>query len=286
MADDTAPDQLTQIEGLETDRAQSHRMEHDAHTIPKTVIEADWAQLRDQGFVMIKGLIPDDVCDAIKAALLPLLSHTGRNPFEGERTQRLYSVLNKTRICDGLVEHPRILALLDRLFAPNYLLSQLQVINILPGETRQGLHPDDGFYPVPRPRPPLGAATVWAIDDFTAENGATHILPRSDQWDDRPPDPADEQVQAVMPKGSVIFYGGTLWHGGGANRSADARLAVTAQYCEPWVRPQENFCLSVPKPIVRELSPAIQSMIGYSVIPPFIGMVDGMHPKRLLTDEY
>ena len=214
---------------------------------------------------------------------MPLLDHQGRNDFEGARTQRVYGILEKTRALDGLVAHPRILALLDRIFLPNYLLSQAQVINILPGERAQPLHPDDAFYAVPRPRPPLGAATVWAIDAFTQDNGATVVVPRSHQWgDDRQPGPHDEPVSAVMPAGSVIFYPGTVWHGGGENRSPEPRLAVTCQYCEPWLRTQENYFLSVSRETVRTLSEDLKRLLGYSIHPPFMGMVNGMHPKRSL----
>src|SRR5206468_874390 len=97
--------------------------------------------------------------------------------------QRLYNVLAKTRIFDDLIDHPRLLALLDHLFEPNYLLSQTQAINIKPGEDAQQLHFDDSFYKVPRPRPALAASIIWAIDDFTPENGATMIVPKSHLWD-------------------------------------------------------------------------------------------------------
>ena len=217
-----------------------------------------------------------------RAVATPLLKDVGRNAFEGYRTQRIYSVLNKTRVCDRLVDHPRVLAVLDRLLKPNYLLSQLQVINIAPGEDRQLLHFDDGMYPIPRPRPPLGASTIWAVDAFTDDNGATVVIPGSHLWGPRKPAPADGEVSIVMPAGSCLFFLGTVWHGGGANRSEQDRLAVTAQYCEPWLRPQEAYSLSVPHDIARAVSPDIQRMLGYSVFPPFVGAVDGMHPLRLL----
>ena len=85
-----------------------------------------------------------------------------------------------------------------------------------------------------------------------------------------------------MAAGSCVFFLGTLWHGGGANRSQHDRLAVTAQYCEPWLRPQEAFTLSATRDTVRVVSEDIRRMLGYSIHPPFIGQVDGMHPKRLL----
>ena len=273
---------------LSGDLAGTHRATSSdaASKVPAEVLDVDLEALERDGFVIIEGLLDRVVLDEIRGAVAPLLDHAGRNDFEGLKTQRLYAVLEKTRAIDRLVDHPRVLALLDRIFLPNYLLSQAQVINILPGEAAQALHPDDGFYPVPRPRAPLGAATVWAIDEFTADNGATVVVPGSHGWDDgRVPGSGDPVTPAVMPAGSVVLYPGTLWHGSGANRTARPRLAVTCQYCEPWLRPQENFFLSVSKATVRAVSEDIRRMLGYSIHPPFMGMVDGMHPKRVLESE-
>lgn len=274
---------ITELESLRVDLARRHKATPSGGAIVEpAVVDADMAALERDGYVILENLISPDDCDQIRAATAALLSHTGRNSFEGERTQRIYSVLNKTRTCDRLVDHPRVLALLDRLFLPNYLLSMLQVINILPGEDAQLLHHDDAFYPAPRPRPALGAATIWAIDPFTSSNGATVVVPGSHDWDVRRPAATDTTVSVEMAPGSCVFFLGTLWHGGGANRSPAVRLAVTAQYCEPWLRPQEAFTLSTTRDTVCAVSEDIRRMLGYSIHPPFIGQVDGMHPKRLL----
>jgi len=250
--------------------------------VDPAIVDADLAAVRRDGFVILPELLSGQDLDEIRAGVGPLLDHKGRNEFEGHTTQRAYSVLNKTRACDRIVDHPRILALLDRLFMPNYLLSMVQVINILPGENPQLLHTDDGFYPLPRPRAALSAATIWAIDDFTETNGATEIVPQSHLWGDQLPGEDEPRVPVVMPAGSCVFFLGTLWHGGGANRSDSGRLALTAQYCEPWLRTQEAFTLSTTRDTCRAVSEDILRMLGYSVHPPFIGQVDGMHPKRLL----
>jgi ectoine hydroxylase-related dioxygenase (phytanoyl-CoA dioxygenase family) len=251
--------------------------------IDPAVVEADLAAVLRDGYVIIENLVDEATLEAIRADVMPRFQYrSGRNTFEGFATQRLYAVIEKTFVCNPLVEHPRILALIDRILLPNYLLSQLQVINLLPGEAAQPLHHDDGFYRVARPRPPLGVATIFAIDDFTEENGATVILPRSHAWDDRTPTEADARFPVVMPRGSVVFFLGTLWHGAGENRTEQSRLCVTAQYCEPWCRQQENYSLSVSLSRAKECSEHIQRMLGYSIYPPFIGFVNGMHPKRLL----
>src|SRR5262249_14353778 len=154
-----------------------------------------------------------------------------------------------------------ILAICDAFLAPNYLLTASQAIRIHPGETPQAFHTDDLFYPLPRPRQALSVSTIFAIDDFTSENGATQVVPGSHEWDDsnlaramqpidfatRPPSerapvpasalPAEIEgrvMDVVMPSGSVIVFLGTLLHRGGENRSASPRLALSNQYCEPW----------------------------------------------------
>jgi len=275
---------IDSLSDLGADLARRHRaVPSSGAAVPAPVVEADLDAVTRDGYVVLEGLLDEAECAAVRDAVAPLLDRTGRNTFEGARTQRAYGVLARTRACDRMVDHPRVLALLDRLLLPNYLLSQLQVINILPGEEAQLLHPDDAVYPVPRPRPPLGAATVWAVDAFTAENGATVVLPGSHRWgDDRTPDRTDARLPATMAPGSCVLFVGTLWHGGGANRSDRARLALTAQYCQPWLRPQEAFTLSTGRDTARAVSADIRRMLGYSIHPPFVGMVDGMHPQRLL----
>ena len=237
------------------------------------------------GYTIIENVFDPEQLAAVRAECEPLFEHDGgRNSFEGFKTRRLYSPIDDTRVLDDMVEHPIALAMLDELFDPNYLLSQLQVIDIAPGEAAQGLHADDAFYPWPRPRPPLGAATIIAIDEFTPDNGATRVIPGSHRWGERYPTAEETAaaIPAVMPAGSMLFFLGTTWHSGGENRSDAPRMAVTAQYCAPWCRPQESFLLSVSRERVASSSEHMQRLLGYSIHPPFMGFVHGMHPKRLL----
>lgn len=248
-------------------------------------ITADFERLMQDGYVIIENLLSPDDCAHIKEEGLALLNHKGRNSFEGHKTQRVYNVLSKTRAMDRLADHPHILGLMDLLFKPGFLLSQSQFINILPGEAPQALHNDDAFYQLPRPRQPLGAATIWAIDEFTAENGATVIIPGSHKWGDDKIGRREDTIPAVMPAGSVIFFLGTTWHGGGQNKTDTPRFAATHQYCEAYMRQQENYLLELSKDTVRALSPELRSLVGYSIYPPFMGMVDGKHPLRLLEND-
>jgi hypothetical protein len=270
---------IQSIQDLRSDLAGRYRSDAKRPDGPPP---AELDELRAHGYVVLPRVLSADELRRVREGVAPLLGPTGRNNFEGEHTQRAYGVLAKTDACDVLVEHPRVLALMDWLLMPNYLLSQLQVINILPGEEAQPLHYDDGFYPWPRPRPQLSAATIWALDDFTAQNGATAIIPDSHLWG--PETTSTTPVPVVMPAGSVVVFVGTLWHGGGANRTDRPRLAASAQYCEPWLRTQENMFLCVPREAVKRRSAALQRMLGYSIHPPFVGMVNGQSPLRLLED--
>lgn len=252
--------------------------------IDKDYFESLLQPLHENGYVIIENLVSKEAVEEIKEAMLPFMEYDGRNDFEGYKTRRMYSVIERSFACNPLIDHPLILALLDSVLMQNYLLSQMQAINVYPGEVRQPLHHDDSFYPIPRPRAPFGAATIWAIDDFTEDNGATMVIPKSHLWGERNPADIDpgELIPAVMPAGSVLFFYGTTMHCAGANNSGQPRMAVTAQYCEPWARQQENFSLSISRERAKLCSDEIQSMLGYSMLYPFIGFANGRDPKRLL----
>jgi ectoine hydroxylase-related dioxygenase (phytanoyl-CoA dioxygenase family) len=243
-------------------------------------------QLRGDGFVVLEGLVGPDQLAAIRAELAPYLAgrRFGRNDFEGFRSERVYALLAKAPSVALLVEHPAVLGLVDEILDPNYLLSANLAINVHPGETPQALHADDGYCRIPRPRQPMGVSAIWAIDDFTYDNGATEVVPGSHAWAEERPDPDGWPVQQIaMPAGSAVVFMGTLLHRGGANRSNRTRLGITPQYCQPWIRQIENMSLAVPPPVASSLSPRVQALLGYSIHPPFIGYVDGRDPRRLLA---
>lgn len=270
--------------------------------------------IRERGFVVVEDLISAAELDPMRLALAPHLGAElwGRNDFEGHRTQRVYSLVGKGKAFEDLAEHPRIVAICDALLDANYLLTASQAIQIHPGETPQAFHTDDAFYRLARPRPAVSVSTIWAIDPFTAENGATQIVSGSHAWGDeevftrlahidfstapaeaRKPKPGkappsgwrDLVRDVVMPAGSVIVFLGTLVHRGGENLSAAPRLALSNQYCQPWARQQENYTVSVPRAQAARLSPRVQALLGYSIHPPFMGHVRGLHPRRLLEGE-
>ncbi len=249
---------------------------------------ARMAEFGERGYTVIEGALTGAQVALVRSELQPLLDAGpfGRNDFEGHRSKRQYALLAKAPSTALLCEHPDVLAIVDEVLMPNYLLSSNLAIDLHPGETRQSWHFDDGGVNQPRPRKPAGVSTIWAFDDFTADNGATQVIPGSHRWGDERPDDRDhEAVTVTMPAGSVVVFAGTLWHRGGANDSDANRLAVTPQYCEPWARQLENMILAV-GPRAADYSDRIKAMLGYSITPPFMGYVDGMHPLRTLDPEF
>jgi ectoine hydroxylase-related dioxygenase (phytanoyl-CoA dioxygenase family) len=222
--------------------------------------------------------------EAARADLGRVLETTpaGRNAFEGFGTQRVYALFAKTRTFDKAATHPLLLQVLDQVLG-HYQLSAPVGIRIGPGEQAQMLHRDDAIYPLPQPHPPVVVNTMWPLDEFTAANGATRFVPGSHRWEPgRQPTDGDPVLTATMTPGSAMFYLGSLWHGGGANRTSQPRLGVILEYAVSWLRPQENHCLAVPRSIVRQLPERLQELLGYNIYPPFVGYVDGSHPRRVL----
>ena len=165
------------------------------------------ATLHDHGFAIIEGILSSQKAAAIRAELTRILSSipTGRNDFEGFKTRRIYALFAKTRAFDGPATHPLVLGVLDEILG-SYQLSAPTGIEITPGESAQILHCDDGIYPLPRPHAEVVVNTMWALDDFTEANGATHVVPGSHRWAEERPDAATPVVIAEMPAGSVMFF--------------------------------------------------------------------------------
>lgn len=253
--------------------------------------DAHAAEIRAQGFTVIRDFMDAATLQAVRDGLAPYMGqHRGRNAFEGFSTERIYTLVARAKVFEGLTEEPRILALLDRFLQPGYLLTASQSIQINPGEAAQDIHTDDGFYRQPRPRPAISYTVIAAVDAFTAENGGTELIPGSHLWGDHGagdrPNTVEEMtamlVPMEIPAGACFVMAGTMVHRGGANRSDRPRLAFTNQYCEPWGRTQENFFLGIPPERARTMSSRLQTLLGYDIWPPFMGMVSSLHPRKAL----
>jgi ectoine hydroxylase-related dioxygenase (phytanoyl-CoA dioxygenase family) len=239
------------------------------------------------GFTIIEGALEPDLVDGLLAALerleRELAEGPGKNLFEGFRTVRLYNLLARGAIFEQIPVHARVLPVVEGVLDRGCLVSSLSSIAIGPGEAAQPLHADDMLIPLPRPHVPLICNTMWALTDFTEENGATRLIPGS-QLRDAPPELGREYetVPAVMAKGSVLVFNGSIWHGGGANRTERRRVGVAMNYCAGWVRQQENQQLGIPRETARGFSPRLRKLVGYGIYRGLLGHVDKCSPADLL----
>lgn len=246
--------------------------------------------LERDGAVIVADLAPPGVMDRIAAELAPWLtlpveqSPLGNDRFKGHKTLRTSSLIAKSAGCRALAMSPLVLGVLDRVLLPQcaaYQLSWTQAIRIAPGEVAQPLHRDTNMYPFRRPGPECFVNTIWALSDFTRDNGGTVVLPGSHRWDDaRTPTAADAAARVEMSRGSVVVYYGSAYHGGGANHSAGDRTGVGLAYTLGWLRQEENQYLACPPDVARTLPPALQDLIGYAGHFPFLGWHEGADPAR------
>ena len=226
--------------------------------------------IKQQGGAIINNALAPDLMARFIDELAPYQEATpfGRDHFTGRKTQRTGALVARTPSCREILMDERILRLAHAFLGPyteKLTVHLTQATNIHPGEVAQKIHRDREAFGTHIPRevePQFN--TLWAITDFTAENGATRFAPGSQNWPwDREAE-ANEIVQAEMTAGSVLLYTGTVLHGGGANRSDQPRLGLNLTYCLAWLRQQENQFLSCPPDIARELDEELQELLGYT----------------------
>jgi hypothetical protein len=227
--------------------------------------------LDDDAAVIIENVISKDTVETLKSELVPYLSKEvfGRDEFTGFSTKRVGALIARSNTCRDLALNPLVIDVAKQYlepFADGYQLHFTSAVSIGPSETKQALHRDRGIWGgyLPRKIEPL-MSTIWAVTEFTRDNGATQIVPGSHKWEkEREPDDA-EIAYAEMNPGSVLLYTGTVLHGGGANKTAsEIRTGVFLHYALNWLRQEENQYLSCPPEIAKELSPELRSLIGYA----------------------
>ena len=257
--------------------------------LPRTAPTDEILQsLARDGCVILEKLADAAAMDAVTADLSQDIANTptGAGEFVGHETRRTHTVLVNSSAAGGLALHPTIAVLNDAVLGPycaRYQLSSAAAIAIGPGETMQELHRDDLVYPLAHPSERQSVVTViWALNDFSAANGATLVVPGSHRWDDERKPTLAEAVPAEMPRGSAVYILGSTYHAGGANRAGDARIGLLYGYCLGWLRQEQNQYLAVPPEIARTLPEALQRLIGYAVHEPFLGWHDLQDPIELL----
>lgn len=252
-------------------------------------LAAHVARVTRDGYTIVENAIDPAFADALRDDLQRIERDLGivpaSNRFEGPKTVRIYNLLVHGELYERIPVHENVLPVVEGVLDAGCLVSSLSSISIMPGETPQPIHADDQLIPLPKPHPPIVCNTMWAISDYTDDNGATRIIPGSHLRDHSPAYGEEyDSVPAAMPKGSVMVYDGAMWHGGGANRSDDRRVGIAMNYCAGYIRQQENQQLGIPREIAKGFSPRLRELVGYGVYNGLIGHINKTHPAKLLDD--
>ena len=248
------------------------------------------AAIRQDGAVIVDAVASPEAIAAVATELAPWMGATAPGPdaFSGFNTRRTGGLVARSPLSRELIMHPLVLASAGKLLehATSYQLHLTQAIAIGPGEPAQQIHRDQwafDFFPFPAGYD-VQCNTIWAMTDFTEENGATRVVPGSHLLADRLRFEPSDTVPAEMRKGSVLFYNGAVYHGGGANRSEATRVGLNITYAASWLRQEENQYLSVPLEIARTLPVSLLKLIGYRRGAYALGYVDDLRdPLEVLT---
>ena len=226
----------------------------------------DWqSQIEENGYVVIPNWLSRERVTKLKEDLRREVNPIRELMPPDFKTVRAHNLLAKTRCVDDLVCDERLVALVQRVLGPFVQVSVVVMFDLLPGAKAQGLHQDDGLWPIPRPHPPFVVNSVIAVDEFTVENGATQLVPKSHQWHDTPvkQPPEVETIQVAMEPGTILIWHGALWHGGSANKTNESRLAVDINFNLSYLAQQENQYIGVPRSEVEKMPLELQRLIGY-----------------------
>ena len=223
---------------------------------------------RDGALILTDALSESDLA-VLNAELNPYMeaTPTGRDDFTGRATTRTGALVARSPKTRELVMNEAVLAAVDQFLDPychRFQLHLTQIIRLMPGQGKQAIHRDRwawGKY-LQGIEPQLN--TIWALSDFTEENGATQVVPGSVDWPDNRQAEPEEICQAVMPAGSLLLYTGSVFHAGGENRSNSDRVGLNITYSLGWLRQEENQFLSCPPEIAKDLEPGLQDLLGYT----------------------
>jgi len=247
-------------------------------------------QLAAEGYTIVQDAIEPALIEALVDDVYRLEAELGSVPadnrFEGNRTTRTYNLLAYGEIWQKVPPHPVVLELIEGVLGPQCLVSSLASISLGPGETAQVIHADDQIQPLAKPHVATVCNSMWALTDFTEDNGATRLVPGSHLWQNPDYFAGDANVDtmaAEMTKGSVLVWHGSTWHGGGANVTKDeVRIGVAMNYCAGFIRQQENQQLGIPAEVMATFSPQLRQLCGLGMYRGLTGNIEKRSPAEML----
>jgi ectoine hydroxylase-related dioxygenase (phytanoyl-CoA dioxygenase family) len=219
-------------------------------------------QLDELGYLVLPGLVPPKTVVALRDRVETLWAQEGSeagSEFRYEQgTRRLANLVDKGAVFTDLIAMPEILECIEHVIEPAYKLSSLNARSTNPhnGES-QAWHADVGA--IADERGYWVCNSLWMLDDFTADNGATRMIPRSHTWRRLPgpggPGPRPDEALITGEAGTVVVMNAHMWHGGTANRTDRCRRALHAFYTRN-DKPQQQYQKGLLRPeTVAALTP-------------------------------
>jgi ectoine hydroxylase-related dioxygenase (phytanoyl-CoA dioxygenase family) len=193
------------------------------------------------------------------------------NHFWGQQTKRFTRLAQRSQtFADEVLVHPILTGVADELLKPycaSYWMNTGQMMIVMPGGAPQYIHRDSDDWPAMcgPASPPCQVSCMFALSDFTAENGATRVVPGSHLWSDFSRQATDSEItQAVMPAGSGMIYLGKTLHSAGANKTEnEPRFGMHLSYVLGWLTPEEAGCLGVTEDRAKTFTKQQQQLLGY-----------------------
>ena len=267
-------------------------------TLAEPAISDHAARIADDGYTILWEAIEPELVVALRDTIRRVENELGvraqRHRGRGHATKRMYNLFARIPIFQQMPLHPSVLPIVERVLDRGCLLSGMTAMDIGPGEVPQPIHGDDIVMSrhLQRPHAPMMVTSIWALTDFTADNGGTQYVPGSHKFANTPDDPGaldDLEAHGVdvraleMPAGSVMIFHGSLWHGGGGNVTADEwRCGVNVQYCPGFVRQQQNPYFSIPPEVAATFPDRLLELLGYRLYKGIMGHVDGKSPGEVV----
>ncbi|HIK69394.1 MAG TPA: hypothetical protein EYF99_05450 [Pseudomonadales bacterium] len=273
---------VKRVKALSAPKPLTHGLDPDHRN--REVIDKATAEVKELGYAIIPGFLSEQRLNLLRNDLEPIFEQSGiRNADQGGRysglqTVHVHNLFAKTRAVDEIAIDPVLLLIIEGILGSLFQLSVGTAMSPQPGVDPQGLHRDDGHYPLARPRPPFIANSLIALDDFTQANGATRIAPGSHK---RTEDikPNTEVIFAEMPAGSLLVFDGALWHAGGGNRTKDQRRrSINLNFNLSWLRQQENQYVGIPRTEWLKMPERLQRLLGFQKVNFLYGSVDYTDP--------
>lgn len=221
------------------------------------------------GYVILENMIPETEVQILRDTVYKLAKwekEQGEGAVYGDgKHQRIWNLLNKHQIFRDLIQLPTIIDAMKYSMGDKIMISSWTANIVGAGGNQEGLHIDANV-PDPIPAFPVKVNSIWMLDDFTEDNGATLVLPGSHKWL-RHPKAEDQQngtlIKLTAPKGSIALMNGALWHRSGINRTDKDRSGLLGSFCPEFMRPQEDHLQIMNDKVIEGMSPLLQQLIGH-----------------------